>query len=101
MLFLIEHRHTEQTCPTHNPDMVRALRDHVTPEHAESMGVKLRADWANEPDHHVVFVVDTDTQAKAEGFAAPFRQAGSVEVTMGLTCEQVASQCLGELTPNR
>ena len=95
-LFLIEHRHTEATCPTQNPEMVRALRSHVTPQNALSMGVTLIADWANEPDHHVVFVVDTDSQAKAEGFAAPFRQVGTVEVTLGLTCEQVAKECLGE-----
>ena len=95
-LFLIEHRHTPQTCPTLNPDMVRALRSHVTPENALQMGVTLVADWANEPDHHVVFVVETDAQAKAERFAAPFSQVGSVEVTLGLTCEQVARECLGE-----
>src|SRR5688572_20635074 len=95
-LFLIEHNHTVETCPTRNPEMVKALREHVKPENAERMGVKLLADWANEPDHHVVFVVETDEQSKAEGFAAPFSQVGSVKVTKGLTCEQVAKECLGE-----
>lgn len=95
-LFLIEHRHTAETCPTLNPDMVRALRAHVTPENALSQGVTLLADWANEPDHHVVFVVESATQEAAERFAAPFAGVGSVNVTMGLTCEQVAKECLGE-----
>jgi hypothetical protein len=95
-LYLIEHRHTSQTCPTSNPEMVRALRAHVTPENAEKLGVKLVADWANEPDHHVVFVVDSPSQAAADRFAAPFGQVGTVEVTMGLTCEEVAKDCLGE-----
>ena len=95
-LFLIEHRHTSETCPTHNPDMVRALRAHVTPENAEKQGVKLLADWANEPDHHVVFVIDSPTLDAAERFGAPFKSVGSVEVTLGLTCEQVARECLGE-----
>ncbi|MPZ51024.1 MAG: sulfite oxidase [Dehalococcoidia bacterium] len=95
-LFLIEHRHTEESCPTHNPDMVRGLRAHVTPENAERLGVKLLADWVNEPDHHVVIVVESPTLAAAEGFGAPFAQNGSVEVTMGLTCDQVAKECLGE-----
>lgn len=95
-LFLIDHRHSAETCPTQNPDMVRALRAHVTPESAERQGLKLLADWANEPDHHVVFVVETDSLARAESFAAPFAQVGTVEVTMGLTCEQVARECLGE-----
>ena len=95
-LFLIEHRHTAETCPTQSPDLVRALRAHVTPENAEKHGLKLLADWVNEPDHHVVIVVDSPTQSAAEGFGAPFKMAGSVEVTLGLTCEQVAKECLGE-----
>ena len=95
-LYLIEHRHTAATCPTQYPDMVRALRAHVTPENAELMGVKLLADWVNAPDHHVVIVVESPTKAAAEAFGAPFGGAGSVEVTMGLTWEQVARDCLGE-----
>lgn len=95
-LFLIEHHHTDETCPTKNPEMVRALRSHVKPENAERMGLKLLADWVNEPEHTVVLVVDTDSLAKAEGFAAPFGQMGSVSVKLGLTCEQVAKDCLGE-----
>ena len=95
-LFLIEHRHSDATCPTQNPDMVRALRAHVTPENAERQGVKLLADWVDESQHHLVFVVDSPTFAAAESFGAPFKGAGSVEVTMGQTCEQVAKECLGE-----
>lgn len=95
-LFLIQHSHTPETCPTRNPDMVRALRAHVTPEHAEQMGLKLLADWANELEHTVVMVVEADGQEKAENFAAPFRNVGQVEVKMGQTCEEVAKSCLGE-----
>jgi hypothetical protein len=95
-LFLIQHSHTEATCPTRNNDMVRALRGHVTAENAERMGVKLLADWVSEPEHSVVLVVDTDSQQKAEQFAAPFGQTGTVSVKAGETCEQVARACLGE-----
>ena len=95
-LFLIDHRHTAENCPTRNLDMVRALRTHVSPENAQSMGVDLLADWVNEADHHVVMVVETDSQSKAEEFAAPFSMSGSVTVQMGLTCEQTARECLGE-----
>jgi hypothetical protein len=95
-LFLIEHNHSAETCPTRNPDMVRALREHVRPENAERFGLKLLADWVNEPEHHLVFVVEGTTQSAAEQFAAPFAGLGSVKVTLGLTCEQVAKDCLGE-----
>ena len=41
-------------------------------------------------------VVESPTQAAAEQFAAPFAGVGSIQVTMGLTCEEVAKSCLGE-----
>ena len=95
-LFLIEHHHTPETCPTRNPDMVRALRSHVTQENALRFGVNLLADWVNESEHTVILVVETDSQEKADKFASPFRQVGSVAVKAGETCEQVARACLGE-----
>lgn len=95
-LYLIEHRHTAETCPTRNPEMVRALRRHVTAESAGRMGVKLLADWVDESAHTVVFVVETGSREKAESFAAPFQQVGTVSIREGQTCEQVAAACLGE-----
>ena|SRR6185436_10803845 len=95
-LFLIDHHHTDETCPTRNLDMVRGLRQHVSQENAKAMGVNVLGDWVNEAEHHVVMIVDTESQAKAEAFAAPFGMAGAVTVQMGLTCEATARACLGE-----
>ena len=95
-LFLVQHTHTSETCPTKNRDMVRALRSHVTEENAIKNGVRLLADWVNEPEHTVVLVLESDTEEKASNFAAPFRQIGQVSVKEGQTCEQVARVCLGE-----
>jgi hypothetical protein len=95
-LFLIEHSHTEETCPRKNLDMVQGLRMHVTEENAQRMGLKLLADWVYEPEHRVVLVVDADSQQKAEEFAAPFGMNGKVSVQAGETCEDVARACLGE-----
>jgi uncharacterized protein with GYD domain len=95
-MYLIQHQHTLETCPTRNLDMVRALRAHVTAENAERMGLKLLADWVYEPEHSVVLVVETDDPAKAEAFAAPFKMNGEVTVRGGQTCEEVAKVCLGE-----
>ena len=95
-LFLVQHTHTSETCPTRNPDMVRALRSHVTEENALRQGVRLLADWVNEPEHTVILVLESDTEEKAAAFAAPFKQIGQVSVKEGQTCEQVARTCLGE-----
>ena len=95
-LFLIEHHHTAETCPTRNLDLVRSLRAHVTADNARTMGVELLADWVNEPEHTVIMIVDSARQEQAEAFAAPFGMNGTVMVKMGATCEATARECLGE-----
>ena len=95
-LFLIEHSHTAETCPTRDPSMVRMLRDHVSDENAEKMGVKILGDWASEPEHQVVFIVEAADVETVENLAGPFRHVGEVSVRVGLTCEDTARACLGE-----
>jgi uncharacterized protein with GYD domain len=95
-LFLIEHSHTSETCPTRNPEMVRQLRAHVSDENAARMGVKILGDWASEPEHQVVFIVEAADPQAVENLAGPFRHVGQVRVRQGLTCEDTARACLGE-----
>jgi uncharacterized protein with GYD domain len=72
------------------------LRDHVSEENAEKMGVKILGDWASEPEHQVVFIVEAADMQTVENLAGPFRHVGDVNVRMGLTCEDTARACLGE-----
>jgi len=94
-IFLIEHTHTPQSCPTQDPNMVRMLRAHVSDENAAKMGLKILGDWANEPEHQVVFIIEAPDAQTAENLAGPFRHVGDVKVREGLTCEQTARACLG------
>ena len=96
-LFLIEHTHTPDTCPTKNLDMVRALAGHVTDANAAKYGVKILADFVREVDHNVILVLEADSPDKAANFAVPFLGAGPVTIKQGETCEQVARACLGQL----
>jgi hypothetical protein len=95
-LYLIEHSHTSETCPTRNPEMVRQLRAHVSDENAARIGVKILGDWASEPEHQVVFIVEAADAQAVENLAGPFRHVGQVRVRQGLTCEDTARACLGE-----
>lgn len=45
-LYLIEHSHTTESCPTQNLDMVRRLRGHVTTARCKYSG-----DWVSEAAH--------------------------------------------------
>lgn len=94
-LYLVEHHHTPERCPTKNPDLVRRLVSHVSPANAERYGVKLLADFVYEAEHTVVLVLEADSPDKAASFALPFLGVGSVTIKAGATCEQVGQECLG------
>lgn len=96
-LYLMQHTHTAETCPRNNPEMVRALANHVTQANAEKYGVKILADWVDEPQHTVILVLEADSPDKATNFVLPFLQVGSITIRAGETCEQVARACLGGL----
>ena len=95
-LFLVEHTHTAETCPTQSPEMVRQLRSHVAPENAKRLGVSILGDWVSEAEHTLVFILEAEGPEAVATFAAPFEQMGQVKVRVGLTCEDTAKACLGE-----
>jgi hypothetical protein len=94
-LYLVEHTHTAETCPTKNPDMVRQLAAHVTDENAAKFGVKIHGDWVREADHHLVLILEAASEDSVNSFAQPFSMAGPVTVLAGGTCQDVARECLG------
>ncbi|MBI4498710.1 MAG: hypothetical protein HY689_12525 [Chloroflexi bacterium] len=94
-LYLVEHKHTAQTCPTNNPEMVRALAGHVNQATADTYGVKILADWVDEPQHTVILVLEAASPDKAANFALPFLTIGSITIRAGATCEETARACLG------
>ncbi|MDP3767516.1 MAG: DUF3303 family protein [Dehalococcoidia bacterium] len=94
-LYLVEHTHPVETCPTKNPDMVRQLAAHVTEENAAKYGVKIQADFVREADHTVILVLEADSPDKVTNFALPFLSAGPITIKAGETCDQVARACLG------
>ena len=95
-LYLVQHTHTAESCPTKNPEMVRQLSSHVTQSNASKYGVKILADWVYEPEHTVILVLEADSPEKATNFALPFLNVGSITIRAGATCKDVAKMCLGK-----
>lgn len=96
-VYLVQHTHTAETCPTKNPEMVRQLANHVTFANAAKHGVTLLADFVNEPEHTVILVLEAGSPEKVATFALPFLSVGSLTIKAGSTCEQVARECLKNL----
>lgn len=93
-LYLVEHKHSPENCPTRNPEFVKQLAGHMTPENAQKHGIKMLGDWVNDDQHRVVLVFDSDTREKVVDFVRPFEAVGSVAVSEGTTCEDLAKKCL-------
>lgn len=88
-LFLVEHRHAADTCPTKNRDMMLMLGQHVTQASADQFGVKIHADVVHPGEHRMMMVLEADEQGPVDQYMAPFTQVGSVDVKEVVTCEQV------------
>ena len=88
-LYFIEHQHRDETCPTHNPEMMIGLGKHVTQGTADTYGVKIHADVVHPGEHRMNLVLEADSPDKVASYMLPFMQVGSVMIKPVTTCEEV------------
>jgi uncharacterized protein with GYD domain len=88
-LYFIEHRHTAETCPTKDRDMMLMLGDHVTQKTADTFGVKIHADVVHPGEHRMMMVLEAPAQEPIDNFLQPFSMVGTVDVKEVTTCEHV------------
>ena len=88
-LFFTEHKHTADTCPTKNRDMMLMLGQHVSQENADKFGIKIISDVVHPGEHRMMMVLQADSQEPVDQFMQPFGMVGSVDVKEVVTCEQV------------
>lgn len=94
-LFFVEHKHSAETCPTQNKEMMLMLGQHVSQETADQFGIKIHADVVHPGEHKMNMVLESATQESVEKYMQPFSMVGSVDVKLVTTCEQVVAtaQC--------
>jgi len=88
-LYFVEHRHTAETCPTKNPDMMRMLGQHVSQANADTYDIRILADVVHPGEHWMNMVLEAPAQENVERFMQPFSMVGSVGVKEVRTCEEV------------
>lgn len=94
-LYFVEHRHTAETCPTRDRNMMTMLGQHVSQQNADKYGIRIQADVVHPGEHWMNLVLESDSQEKVNEFMQPFAQVGSVSVKEVSTCDEVVrtSQC--------
>jgi hypothetical protein len=90
-LYFVEHRHTAETCPTQQPDMMKQLGMHVTQMNADRYDIKIHADVVHPGEHWMNMVLEAPAQKHVEEYMQPFKMVGSVSVKEVVTCEQVVA----------
>jgi hypothetical protein len=88
-LYFVEHKHSAETCPTKDRDMMLMLGDHVTQKTADTFGIKIHADVVHPGEHRMMMVLEASGQEPVDRFVQPFGMVGTVEVKEVTTCEHV------------
>lgn len=86
--FLLEHRHTDETCPARDPAMAKGLADHIKSASSQ-FGVTVLSDAIFPGEHTLHLVVEADSLGKVDTFMTPFRNVGPVTIKPVITCETV------------
>ena len=91
-LFVVEHKHTAESCPAGHPEMGPMLLQHISPANASTFGVTVQAEAVVDGAHTFYLIVKADDKEKVEKFMAPFSQAGTVEILPSSSCEKVVER---------
>lgn len=88
-LYFVEHRHTAETCPTKQPEMMQMLGKHVSQTNADTYDIKIQADVVHPGEHWMNMVLVAPDQSNVDRFMEPFKMVGTVNVKEVTTCEKV------------
>lgn len=91
-LFVVQHKHSDATCPASNPEMGEMLLTHLSVENAGRYGLKINAEAVVNGAHTLYLIVEADDEQKVKKFMEPFAKAGSVEVLPASVCEVVVNR---------
>ncbi len=87
--FVVEHAHSEQTCPAKDARLAAGLLQIVAPPNASQHGVTIRAEAVTNGLHHLYLIVDAANAETVRSYLAPFAQVGSLSITPASRCEEV------------
>jgi hypothetical protein len=91
-LFVIQHRHSDETCPARNKEMGKMLLQHLSEENANNYGLKIKGEGVIDGKHTLYLIVEATNEQQVRKFMDPFTKAGSVDVMPASLCEVVVER---------
>ncbi len=97
-LFMVEHAHTDQTCPGNSMEGVKMMGDLVLgKEHAEKTGTKLLKDYHVKGQHRLLLLVEAGSRQNVDDYAEPFQLVGNTQVLELDRCTVVMQHVIEKL----
>ena len=91
-LFVVQHKHSPETCPAGDPKMGAMLVQHVSPANAVTFGITMLGDAVVDGQHTFYLILNADHEENVKEFMKPFYMAGTVEIWPASSCEQVVER---------
>ncbi len=85
--FLVEHQHTDETCPAQSSENARMMEGLVLgEERLKECGVKVIEDGKVKGEHRLLILVEAPARQNVEKYAEPFKMVGPTKVLDLTTC---------------
>lgn len=91
-LFVVHHQHDAARCPAQDPQAAAMLLAHLSPDSAAAYGITMHGHAVVDDQHTLYLIAEADDQDAVQRFAAPFAQAGTVDVLPSSLCEAVVAR---------
>ena len=91
-LFVVQHKHSSETCPARSGEMGGMLLDHLSSANAEKYGLRINAEAVVDGAHTLYLIVEAPDESAVKKFMEPFKRAGSVDVMRASACEVVVER---------
>jgi hypothetical protein len=85
--YLVEHQHTDETCPAQSPENARMMEGLVLgKERLRDCGVEILEDGKVRGEHRLLILVQAPSRQNVEKYAEPFHMVGPTRVLDLTTC---------------
>lgn len=91
-LFIVQHKHSPETCPAKDEKIGNMLLALINRSNARQFGVSIKEDAVVDSQHTFFLIVEADNARNIEQFMMPFSQVGEVNIWPASTCETVVGR---------
>jgi hypothetical protein len=91
-LFVVQHRHSPESCPASDPIMAPMLLSQLSEQNAQRLGVTIQSEAVINGGHTLYLTLEADDKESVERLMKPFAEFGAVDIQAASHCEAVVER---------